>query len=96
MTFVQIFQLFCFGFVRFFFIAFAFFSCFYEFLRTFFVLIFQVQSCAYSIFLTMGATQNVAKIGYYYPQYYYLNPEKKFRILSQVLVKIFNVEIHTF
>ena len=38
----------------------------------------------------------VDKIGNYYLQNDYLNPQKNFRLLSKVLVKIFNVENHTF
>ena len=39
---------------------------------------------------------NVAKIGYCYLRNVYLKPQKKIRFLSQVLVKIFNIENHTF
>ena len=38
----------------------------------------------------------IDKIGYYYLRNDYLNPQKNVRLLSKVLVKIFNVENHTF
>ena len=39
---------------------------------------------------------NFDKLGYYYLRSVFLNPQQKFRLLSQLSVKIPNIGIHTF